>query len=817
MLAQTITGTMTDAESGKPLPFASIYLKGTTRGTTTNDQGKFTLNQAPKGSTLICRYVGYQKKEVIIGTEKNLNVKLSAKHKKIKTLVIKNTGEDPAYRIIRNAIKKRPEYNKEIDQFEANCYIKGKIELDETPRGGSILELTVEDSNTGEESSSIDSLKGILYLSETYSKITFQRKPKRYKVKVLSSKVSGSQSAYGFGSPMRLNFYENSVSFNSQISPRGLVSPIANGALRFYKYKLVESFFEDGRWINRIQVIPRRKFEPVFEGEIYIINDSWRIHSVDLIATKQQELTIFDTISIKQIHVPTEKGYAVKDQVFGLKLKVFGFGMSGNFVNVFTNYSHEIDPTVFDKFVMEYDSLALKQSKSHWDSIRVIPLEEEEVKDYIKKDSLAVTTKAKQDSMAALPFSYKVKDILLKGVGYKFNKKENVKTDALIGLQRLQYNTVEGLVYELPIRYNKKIDKDRKLYASAWGRYGFANQQLNAKAFGRYTWGRSNKSALRISGGRYIFQYNNNAPVDELFNSISTIFYGQNYLKIYRAYFAKASYTNVLFNGLTYKLGVDYQNRNALANATDFMLKWIKDENKFTANYPTEVLTDVMPDNSRLAFRAKVSYQPGRKLIKYPDRIVSVSSRYPTFYGGMEVARPLFNTDASYARWQAGMSGGLNLKLYGEFKYRWNVGGFLDKKTVFVPDFTHFNGNQFLLAAPYLNSFQLAPFYANSNTENFYTSFHAEHHFNGLGTNKIPMFRKLKYHLVLGSNGFYVNQNNNYIELSAGLENVGFGLTRFLRIDGVVGYQNFENPVLGIRVGINTDMFSLGSKNDGEE
>ena len=817
--AQTITGTVKDKETGKPLPFASIYLKGTTKGTTTNDHGKFTLNNASGGKSIVCRYVGYETQEKEIGSLTKINFQLSIRHKKIRTVKITNNGEDPAYRIIREAIKKRPIYNKEIDGFEANCYIKGKLKLDETPKVNNLFSLTVKDSeqSNDEFKSEVDSMKGILYLSESYSKIAYQRKPKNFKVKVLSSKVSGSQSAYGFSSPMFINFYDNNVSLGSQLSPRGFVSPIARGALRFYRYKLLESYFEDGQWVNRIRVTPRRKLEPVFSGEIHIISKSWRIHSLDLMVTKDYELSVMDTVNIKQIHVPVDEGYMVKDQTFGLSFGLFGFGGSGQFVNVFTNYTNEVDKGSFDRYVIEYDSMALKQNQQHWDSIRVIPLDEEEIKDYKKKDSIAKNDKARLDSLGARPFSYKPLSIIRRGIGYKFSKDESIKTGALIGLDRIKYNTVEGLAYELPIRYNKKIDKDRSLYASAKGRYGFNNKLFNAKAFGRYKWGKSNKKAFRLGGGRYVFQYNNDEPVNELLNSISTLFYGQNYLKIYQAYFAQASFSNNLFSGLSYKIGVNYQNRNALSNSTNFMFKWIEKENKFTANYPTEIATSTMPNNSRIALKAKVSYQPGRKLIKYPDRIISTSSRFPTFYGGIEIARPILSTDASYSRWQAGLSGGLNLKLYGNFRYRWNVGGFIDKEAVHMPDFTHFNGNQLVLASPYLNSFQLAPYYANSNTQSFYTSFHAEHHFNGLGTNKIPLFRKLKYYLVAASNGYYVNKDNNYIEVSAGLENIGFKLFRFIRVDGVVGYQNFKNPVYGIRIGINGGIISLGSSGDTDE
>ena len=136
------------------------------------------------------------------------------------------------------------------------------------------------------------------------------------------------------------------------------------------------------------------------------------------------------------------------------------------------------------------------------------------------------------------------------------------------------------------------------------------------------------------------------------------------------------------------------------------------------------------------------------------------------------------------------------------------------KKNVSVIDYTHFNGNQIILASPYLNSFQLASYYANSNTESLYATLNAEHHFYGLLTNKIPMFRRLKWYLVASTNMYYVNQNNNYIEASLGLENIGFKLFRFMRVDGVVGYSNFKMPMYGIRIGVNGAVFQIGNNDD---
>ena len=68
-------------------------------------------------------------------------------------------------------------------------------------------------------------------------------------------------------------------------------------------------------------------------------------------------------------------------------------------------------------------------------------------------------------------------------------------------------------------------------------------------------------------------------------------------------------------------------------------------------------------------------------------------------------------------------------------------------------------------------------------------------------TNKIPLFRKLNWNLVAGSNAFYVNKNSNYIEVFGGLENI----FKIFRLDVVICYnqnnQNIKKVSTGIRIG----------------
>jgi hypothetical protein len=75
---------------------------------------------------------------------------------------------------------------------------------------------------------------------------------------------------------------------------------------------------------------------------------------------------------------------------------------------------------------------------------------------------------------------------------------------------------------------------------------------------------------------------------------------------------------------------------------------------------------------------------------------------------------------------------------------------------------------------------------------------HLEHHFNGLLTNKIPLFRRLNWNLVGGANAWVVNRENNYAEVFGGLENI----FKVLRVDMVGSWLNGHYNQTGIRIGM---------------
>jgi TonB-linked SusC/RagA family outer membrane protein len=89
--SRQITGTVTDAQ-GTPLPLVSVMEKGTSNGTTTNDQGGFTLNVTRANATLVFSYTGMQAQELRTGTASNYNVTLRADGAQLSEVVVTAMG-----------------------------------------------------------------------------------------------------------------------------------------------------------------------------------------------------------------------------------------------------------------------------------------------------------------------------------------------------------------------------------------------------------------------------------------------------------------------------------------------------------------------------------------------------------------------------------------------------------------------------------------------------------------------------------------------------------------------------------------------------
>ncbi|TDX02262.1 DUF5686 and carboxypeptidase regulatory-like domain-containing protein [Dinghuibacter silviterrae] len=798
--AQILSGTVRDS-SGAVLPFSTLLIKGTTRGVTANAEGQYTLHLSPGAYTVVCEHVGYAKseKKIDLSADRVLDFQLTTQRLSLSELIIKSTDEDPAYGIIRHTIALRTIHLKELESFQCMVYSKGKAGLYETPKRFMGKKIPTDTNYIGKNTT--------LYMSEVYARYA-ESPPDKQRVEVLSTKVSGQSNGYGATIPYIVSFYQNIIDLGN-LNPRGFVSPIAAGALHYYKYKLVGTYFEDGRMIDQIKVTPRRAYEPCFTGTINIVDGLWRIHSTDLVLLKTAQLQLLDTFHMQQLYAPLDNGLAgdtgawvMRSQVGQFAFNLFGFAGGGSVANIYSDF--ELHPGLpkdyFGNATLQYDKGSNKKTADYWDSIRPVPLTAAEAWDYHKKDSLEKiqSTPRYMDSVDKANNKITPLGLFLTGINIS-HQRSKVTMSVPPLTTAFGFNTVEGWYGHLNLGYEKRFGDHQALELHPDIRYGFANRTWGGSLEARYRFNVKYASELTVAGGRTTFQYDNADPITPQLNTAYTLFDVANYMKIYEASFGRLQYAKDLGKtGLNLVLGGEFQDRSPLTN-TDTSTYWVKGSGKpgFTPNYPASA--GPIAPNKALSFTATLNWHPGMKYIEYPESLVPLGSKYPIFTLSYTkgVSGPLGST-ADYDKWRLSIHDNINFRIGGLFKYNLAIGGFLNDRNVAFQDDDHFQGNLTLAASPYMNNFQLLPYYAYSNTDRFYAEGHVEHHFAGLLTNKIPLFRQLDWYLVGGVNYLYLSDGRIYTEVSAGLENI----LNILRVDYLWGLPNNGPQLTGLRIGV---------------
>lgn len=787
--------------SGAGLPYAGVYVEGSAVGTTTGADGHYSLMLAPGDYTLVCRYLGLETAKMALhvgpgGATADFQLKRATLA--MNEIVVK--GQDPAIAIIRHAISKRDYYENQIKEYRCQVYVKGVVHVEDAPKR--ILGQKMDYAEAG-----IDTSRGgILFLSESLSEISVKR-PRHVIQHVISSRQSGG--GLGFDFPVFIDFYQNNISIVSrQFTPRGYISPLANQALHYYNYHLAGTFLENGIVVNKIRVTPKRRQEPLFSGYINILSGSWRIHSLELLVTHDQQLQLIDSMEITQIHAPlTDSVWKIRNQTIKFKFNQFGFKLRGTFLDVYSAYNlHPHFPKDYfnNRVILAYDSLAGKRTESYWDSARAVPLEAPELRDFRVKDS---TSLARRDSLQSIRYKDSLErhippphpmELLWSGYTIPQYKPKGMGIYWAPTLRRISYNTVEGLVTRADISFFSKRPSGESWSVTPDLRYGWHNQHFNPSVRVSYHTRKQFGTIWHLGGGKRTSQFNHDNPIYPWTNSLNTLLAEQNYMKIYENYFAAASLTRSYINGFSWKVSANYEDRYPLHNTTDFTFIHYRDR-VFTSNHPYELALIPFTRHQALEASINLTFQPGQHYIRYPWGKTPVGSKAPVLKAGYTkgIAGAL-GSDVDFDRWYASLQQHANLLLFGILKYKFEIGGFLNTRSVAIPDFKHFNGNRTYFNLKYLNSFQLAPYYLYSNDEPFYGSMNVEYHLNGLVTNKIPVFNKLHWNLVSGTNGIYIDDGRKYVEVFLGLENI----FKIFRVDFVTGFPGAGQPMYGLRIGL---------------
>lgn len=782
------------SSTNEPLSFVSVYLNGTVTGTTSNDDGTYILDLKKTGTyTVVFQYLGYKtlKKEVNISKfPYELNVVLEEEKVTLNEISI-STKDNPANRIIRNTIENKEKNTDKFAEFAAKFYSRGLYRIKDAPE--KFLGRSLGDFGGG-----LDSTRsGIIYLSETVSDIKFQKKPKQFKEKIIASKVSGTDNGISFNraEDANINFYSNSVEFGNQ-----LVSPISTNAFAYYTYKLIGSFYDkNGKLINKISINPKRKNDRVFSGYLYIVEDDWALYGTDVSVTGAQvNIPAVDTLALKQNYnySTTNDAWVLISQTIDFKVDFFGFKFNGRFSAAYSayNFTPNFSKTTFTNEVLSFEKDATKKDTAFWNNLRPVPLTLEELTDYKIKDSIKIVRKSKKylDSLDQKRNKFRWVSPLL-GYTYRNSYKNRSYTyDA--PLLQTGFNTVQGFYTGIGFSYFEEInDKGKWWNVGANVGYGFSEKRLRPTFFFSKKWNNFSRPRLRISGGIATPQFNERNPILKINNTFSSLLDRFNYLKMYEKSFGKISYSEEIKNGVYLATSLEYANRKPLFNTSNYSFAAQDKNGGYTSNNPlnpTDFVNAAFYEHSIATLQVSTTVVFGQKYLSYPDSKFTIgNNKYPTLNLRYIKRFGASNTELNSDLFLINLSQNINTGNYGQLAYNIRAGAFVKQKNIAFMDYLQANGNQLTFPLDNeLTSFNLLEYYTFYSNKS-YAEAHIQHNFKGFLLGKIPFLNKLNLHLVTGAKTLIMPDNQPYTEFSVGLDNIGFGKWRFLRIDYAHSYH----------------------------
>lgn len=487
--AQGIRGTI-KTEKGEVLPYAAIVVRNSTSGTISNTEGRYELPLAPGRYDVMFQYLGFQTQQKSIEVKtafETLDVVMVEQAYRLQEVQARSNNEDPAYTIMRRAIAKSKFHQLQVNSYTARVYGKGSFVVESIPKlvekmaGKQLKEAEVE----------ANFKVGVPSVFESVSEISFQQ-PNTYRRRLIASRNSQTNelipAQFSMGS-----FYRPEIN--------NAVTPLSPKAFAYYKFVYEGTFREaNGIEISKIRVTPRSWGEGVFRGVVYIIENTWALHSLQL----EQLLPQGITINLRQTYTPVQGVWMPingringRGSVFGVKGSFEGV-VSYQYRNLKVNPAFVEDVQVVDEkkfkpetqlskrevkeqsldelvkkqkefstknlrqMMKEYekqeakarkerkeevevmrndstsiDSLAGKRSTAFWDSLRSVPLTNAEIRSYVRNDSLKV-----------------VREIKAKKDSVKVAKKDSTKGNT--DLKLMQF--VEGANWRVGNRTNLRFD-----------------------------------------------------------------------------------------------------------------------------------------------------------------------------------------------------------------------------------------------------------------------------------------------------------------------------------------------------------------------
>ncbi len=809
---KTITGKVTDAESGDAIPFANVYFKGGTTGSTTDFNGNFSLKM-PNGvipaDSLYASNIGYQTRAKLVNRKlatQVINFQLQSSAYKLAEVVI-SSGENPAFPLMREVIKHKEKNDKRsLEAYQYQSYNKIEVDVD------NISDRFRKKKVIKKIASVIDSLARMagedgkpilpLFISEAVSDYYYRSNPVKKRENILKTKITGVGIGDGsvvsqlIGSSFQeYNFYENWL----RILGKDFISPIADGWKGSYEYYLADSVFIGDFWCYRLEIEPKRKQDLAFNGTIWIDSKTYALTQIDVSIGKEANLNFIEKIKIQQELEPTNATAWLPSKTRVLidiaEIKNNTAGMLAKFYTSNRDFliNQPKEPAFYDTPI-EVAEDSRTQDEGYWAQNRHEPLTEDEKKVFVMIDSIK--------NIPIVKTYVEIAEIIVNGY------KKVGKVDVGPYIFSYAYNSIEGNRLRLGFRTNEAFSK--KWVLKGYGAYGTKDSHLKYSVGVDYIASRKNWTVLGIKRSDDLERLGVSSEEignDQLF--LAAVKWGT----FRRAYFQEE---NTAFIQREIKKGFTQTIRFRNFNFKPFY------KNSQFAYYEDPDHSNESPiaekyNSSELIIESR--FAKGERFIQNGNQRISLGTdKWPVLTLRYTLGlKGILGSNFHYQKFMVSVNHSVRLGVLGRTNYLLTL-GYIPSALPY-PLLQIHRGNQSYFY--YQSAFNLMNYY--EFISDHYASLRVTHRFEGLFFNRIPLVKKAKLRFLATANVLYgglrtenINvipeeyrglpvarpsalSNVPYVEVGYGIDNI----FRFMRVDFLHRLTYRHNPEatnFGIRV-----------------
>lgn len=397
----SITGIVTDDETGDSIAFASIVYKGHQVSTVANINGRYTIARH-EGWNITVSAVGYKTRIIPITTHtrKRLNIALKPDKHVLQEVTVRSgrsryrRKDNPAVELMRRVVaaKKKTDLGNN-DYYRYNKYEKLTLALNDiTPEQLEKPPFSKKPwlVNQVEVNSFTNKLVLPVSVDETVSQKFYRRQPHDEKSIIQGQTSTGINDYFQTGDILNtvlkdvftnVDLYQDDI----RILQRLFTSPMSEKGIGFYRY-----YIEDTVAIGRdscihLAFVPNNMQDMGFRGDLYVLKDSTlHLRRCQLSIPKQSNVNFVENLQVMQEYdqLPDGQWVMTSDDMI-TELKLFEFVSTGAIVTRITRYSDydfsEVPAKIFRGQKAEVtEADAMMRDKAFWDQYRQVELTQSE-------------------------------------------------------------------------------------------------------------------------------------------------------------------------------------------------------------------------------------------------------------------------------------------------------------------------------------------------------------------------------------------------------------------------------------------------------